>query len=129
MRPEFTQPVPEIPVGNIDDSIAYYVNNLGFALDWNADDIGLAGISRGTCRMFLASPSFREGKGNNPPILIWLNLESKDEVNELYREWSAGGALLVSGPESKPWYLHEFTAKDPDGNFFRVFYDFGGDGE
>ena len=38
-------------------------------------------------------------------------------------------ALLVSAPESKPWYLHEFTAKDPDGNFLRVFYDFGSDKE
>jgi hypothetical protein len=32
--------------------------------------------------------------------------------------------MIVSGPESKPWGLHEFTAKDPDGNIFRVFYDF-----
>jgi hypothetical protein len=27
-------------------------------------------------------------------------------------------------PESKSWGLHEFTAADPDGNLFRVFYDF-----
>jgi hypothetical protein len=30
----------------------------------------------------------------------------------------------VSTPESKPWHLHEFTARDLDGNRFRVFYDF-----
>ena len=24
----------------------------------------------------------------------------------------------------KPWGLHEFTVADPDGNLFRVFYDF-----
>jgi predicted lactoylglutathione lyase len=129
MRSEFTQPIPEIPVADIDAAAAYYVNNLGFTLDWNADDIGLAGISRGACRMFLGGPGFREGKGNAAPVLIWLNLNSKNEVDELYREWTAGGAILVSAPESKPWRLHEFTAKDPDGNFFRVFYDFGRDGE
>ena len=33
-------------------------------------------------------------------------------------------AILLSEPESKPWGLHEFTAADPDGNRFRVFYDF-----
>ena len=32
---------------------------------------------------------------------------------------------LIAEPESKPWGLHEFTAKDLDGNLFRVFYDFG----
>ena len=30
----------------------------------------------------------------------------------------------MSGPESKSWGLHEFTAADLDGNLFRVFYDF-----
>jgi len=33
-------------------------------------------------------------------------------------------AELISTPESKPWGLHGFTAADPDGNLFRVFYDF-----
>jgi predicted lactoylglutathione lyase len=125
MKSEFPGVIPEIPVGNIDEAAAYYVNKLGFTLDWNADDIGLAGISRGACRMFLASPGFREGHGNAAPVLIWLNLNSKQEVEALYIEWSASGAILVSPPESKPWYLHEFKAKDPDGNLFRVFYDFG----
>lgn len=125
MKSEFPGAVPEIPVTDVDKAADYYVNNLGFALDWNADDIGLAGISRGACRMFLASPSFREGHGNAAPVLIWLNLNSKEEVDELYREWSGSGAILISPPESKPWYLHEFTAEDPDGNLFRVFYDFG----
>lgn len=30
----------------------------------------------------------------------------------------------LSGPESGPRNLHEFTAADLDGNLFRVFYDF-----
>jgi len=56
--------------------------------------------------------------------LIWLNLDSKEAVDELYRIWQVGEAKLISAPESKPWGLHEFTAADLDGNFFRVFYDF-----
>jgi predicted lactoylglutathione lyase len=122
---EFPGAVPEIPVGSIDEAAAYYVNNLGFTLDWNADDIGLAGISRGNCRMFLANEGFRKGYGNTGPVMIWLNLDSREEVDELYQLWRMSGAILVSAPESKPWYLHEFTAKDPDGNLFRVFHDFG----
>ena len=75
--------------------------------------------------MFVADASFREGRGTVGPIMIWLNLNSKEEVNELHRLWTTMGATLLSDPESKPWFLHEFTAQDPDGNFFRVFYDFG----
>ena len=69
-------------------------------------------------------PHYRKGYGNTGPVLTWLNLESKEEVDDLYRLWSASNAKLIAAPESKPWGLHEFTAADPDGNLFRVFYDF-----
>jgi len=124
MKSEFPGAVPEIPVQNITEAIAYYEGKLGFSLDWSDEELGLAGISKGNCRMFLADREFRKRFGNVGPTLIWLNLESKEEVDELYRTWSDSGAKLTSAPESKPWGLHEFTAEDPDGNIFRVFYDF-----
>ena len=125
MKSKFPAPVPEIPVTDINEASAYYENNLGFTVDWNAEDIGLAGISKGDCRMFLANSDHRKNHGNVGPVMTWLNLESKQEVDDLHREWSGSGAILISPPESKPWGLHEFTATDPDGNLFRVFYDFG----
>ena len=83
----------------------------------------MAGVSRGGCRLFLADPRYRKGYGNVGPTLTWLNLESKDDVDRLYRAWNAGGARLTSAPESKPGGLHKFTAADRDGNLLRVFYD------
>ena len=121
---KFPIPVPEIPVRDIAAAAAYYRDHLGFSLDWGGQDIGLAGISRGRCRMFLADQEFRQGHGNVGPLMIWLNLDSNDEVDELYREWSASKARLLSAPESKSFGLHEFMAADLDGNFFRVFHDF-----
>ena len=125
MELEFPGAVPEIPVRDINEAAAYYENNLGFTLDWCGDELGLAGISKGDCRMFLANSNFRKACGNVGPVLTWLNLNSKDEVDDLYQLWSSSKAELISEPESKPWGLHEFMAKDMDGNLFRVFYDFG----
>lgn len=125
MKSGFPGPVPEIPVRDITAAAAYYQSNLGFTLDWGGEAIGLAGISKGKCRMFLANQQHRKEYGNVGPTLTWLNLESKEEVDDLYRVWSASGAKLISAPESKSWGLHEFTAADLDGNLFRVFYDFG----
>jgi uncharacterized glyoxalase superfamily protein PhnB len=125
MKLEFPGAVPEIPVRDINEAAAYYENNLGFTVDWGGEALGLAGISKGNCRMFLASSDYRKARGNVGPVLIWLNLKSKDEVNDLYRLWSSSKATLISEPESKPWGLHEFMAKDLDGNLFRVFYDCG----
>ncbi len=125
MTLEFPSAVPGIPVRDINEAATYYENNLGFTVDWGGEELGLAGISKGTCRMFLANTDYRKACGNVGPVLIWLNLKSDDEVNDLYRFWSSRNATLISEPESKPWGLHEFTAKDLDGNLFRVFYDFG----
>ena len=124
MKSEFPGPVPEIPVSEITMAVAYYQRSLGFTLDWGGDDLGLAGISKGNCRMFLANQQYRKEYGNVGPTLTWLNLASKEEVDELYRVWSATNAKLMSAPESKPWGLHEFTAADLDGNLFSVFHDF-----
>src|SRR5215467_10224897 len=87
MKSDFPAAVPEIPVCDINRAAAYYESNLGFSLDWGGEDGGIAGISRGHCRMFLTNGSFREHYGNTGPVLIWLNLDSKEAVNELYDLW------------------------------------------
>jgi predicted lactoylglutathione lyase len=127
MKDEFPAAVPEIPVTDMDQALDYYESKLGFNLDWGGADGGIAGISKGHCRIFLTNCGFRAPHGNAPPVMIWLNLNSKQEVDALYEIWNAGGARIISPPESKPWKLHEFTASDLDGNLFRVFYDFSRD--
>jgi uncharacterized glyoxalase superfamily protein PhnB len=124
MKSEFPGAVPEIPVRDINEAVLYYQDNLGFTLDWGDQELGLAGISKGNCRMFLANREYRKQYGNVGPTLIWLNLDSKEAVDELYRAWTVRNAKVISTPESKPWGLHEFTAADVDGNLLRVFYDF-----
>jgi predicted lactoylglutathione lyase len=124
MNFEFPAAVPEIPVTDMNAALDYYGSKLGFNIDWGGTEGGIAGISKGDCRMFLTDRDFRATHGNAPPVLIWLNLNSNQEVDELYEIWNASGARIISTPESKPWKLHEFTASDLDGNLFRIFYDF-----
>lgn len=124
MIPELPGAVPEIPVSDVAAATEYYRDKLSFSVDWLEAGIALTGISRDQCRLFLAGPAFREESGNAVPVSIWLNLSSKGEVDDLHRAWRSTQAILLSDPESKPWGLHEFTAADPDGNRFRVFYDF-----
>ena len=124
MNLKFPGAIPEIPVSNLNEACAYYETSLGFTIDWRDEGGGIVGISKGHCRMFLTNSAFRELYGNAKPVLVWLNLESIDQVNELHSTWSANRAKIVSPPASKPWGLHEFTAADIDGNLFRIFYDF-----
>jgi uncharacterized glyoxalase superfamily protein PhnB len=124
MLTHFPPAVPEIPVSNVDEAAEYYVKVLGFSFDWGNDDGGIGGISQGDCRMFLTNAAFRAVHGPKSPVIVWLNLNSKQEVDELYERWKDTGANILEPAEDKPWNLREFRVADPDGNQLRVFYDF-----
>ncbi len=120
----FPAAVPEIPAANVDAAVNYYARCLGFTHDWGGESGGIAGISRGNCRLFITNAAFRQSYGNTGPMLFWLNVDGRSEVDELFAQWVAAGAQIISEPEDKPWLLREFLAADLDGNFIRVFYDF-----
>ena len=122
---QFPAACPEIPVGDLVASITYYSDRLGFTLDWSDANLGLAGISRGDSRLFLADAGYRSGLGNRGPTLLWINLASRDAVDALHAQWLGTGARITSPPTAQPWQLYEFFAEDIDGNILRIFYDFG----
>ena len=96
MHLEFPAAVPEIPVSYLKKATAYYEHHLGFSIDWGGENGGIAGISKGHCRIFLTDDSFRGHYRNTGPVLVWLNLDSKEQVDELHRLWSASQAKIVS---------------------------------
>jgi hypothetical protein len=61
------------------------------------------------------------------PYRFLAQSDSKIEVDELFAQWKAAHARIVSEPEDKPWNLREFMAADLDGNLIRVLHDFRGD--
>jgi len=126
MSEAFPGAVPEIPVSSVSAAIAYYEQCLGFRGQGGSDG-GFGQVCRGSCRLFLTDQGFRDGYGDlgvRAPVVIWLNLDNRNEVDVLYQAWRRSGARILCEPESKPWHLHEFTAQDLDGNLLRVFYDF-----
>ena len=82
MSSTFPGAVPELPVHDIATAVAYYQRCLGFSVDWEDEELGLAGISRGACRMFLANEEYRKQRGTVGPTVIWLNLESTAAVDD-----------------------------------------------
>lgn len=120
----FPPACPEIPVAELAPALAYYRDSLGFAVDWEDDALGLAGLSQGESRLFMASTAYRAGRANSGPVVLWLNLSSRAEIDELYKRWCAAGARIAEPPAAKPWKLYEFSAGDLDGNLLRMFYDF-----
>src|SRR5437879_2167736 len=114
----FPAPVPKIPRGQRRQNRSLLCQHAGL-------NLRLGERPRRHCRhhQSLLPRVLRQHR----PNLFWLNLGSKAEVDELFTQWKAAQAKMVSEPEDKPWRLREFMAADLDGNLIRVFYDFQGD--
>ena len=121
---KFPPPVPELPVADIRAAADAYERQMGFSVDWTHED-HLAGISRDAARLFLRRRTPDEEK-NRYSVLVWVNLDSAAEVDELHAEWKERGVLIVKELQTAPYNLREFTAEDGDGNRLRVFFDLGG---
>ena len=113
---QFPSVCPEIPVADLAPALAYYRDQLGFNIDWSAEQIGLARLSRGDSRMFMTSTEYRSALGVRGPIVPWINLSNRAEVDALHGQWAAAGARIADPPAAKPYNkLYEFFAQDIDG--------------
>lgn len=123
MLNRYHKAVPEIPVSDVRKAAEYYVNVLGFRFDWGSEEVGIAGISHGACRMVLTKEPFRQSCATGGPVMALLNLDSREEVDELFRRWQRAGANIISHPKDRPWGC-EFRVADLDDNQLQVSYDF-----
>ena len=105
--------VPILRVAHLDTSIAYYVERLGFALQWQDD--GMASVGRDR-----TSIMFCEGDQGHRGAWVWI---STSDVDALYAELEASGALLRHAPANYPWGSRECQITDPDGHVLRFGAD------
>jgi uncharacterized glyoxalase superfamily protein PhnB len=115
---------PILNVKDVNASIDYYCNKLGFAkaFSWNEQagfcDHGkftFAEIRRGEANIMLSS----QGHGDRR-ITIYLDLDNAGEFESLYREFEERGALIVEPPSDKRWGMREILVQDLDANFMRI---------
>ena len=116
-------PVPELPVTDVRAAADSYARQMGFSVDWTYED-HLAGISKDAARVFLRRRTPQEDR-ERFSVLIWLNMASSAEVDQLHAEWKEQGVRIVDELQTAPYRLREFTAQDVDGNRLRVFFDLG----
>lgn len=104
------QPVPELPVRDLDRARNYYCEKLGFKKEWALPEIAAA--SRGKTAIF-----YRLSAEPISPQIHWI---FADDVDATYAEMRASGAVIIDSISNKPWGLRQFTIQDPDGHQFYV---------
>ncbi|HEY9420989.1 MAG TPA: glyoxalase superfamily protein [Thermoanaerobaculia bacterium] len=109
------QPVPELPVVDVEQAQQYYRDVLGFEVGWLHPGKEIGSVSRGNVAIF-----FRRRQEPFEPAVHWVFAEDLDAT---YEELRTSGSKIVEPLEKKPWGLRQFTVEDLDGNRFYFHCD------
>ncbi|MCA9242832.1 MAG: VOC family protein [Phycisphaerales bacterium] len=119
---------PILRVDNVDDSIAYYCDVLGFRIGWRWSDEAQRFLETDET---LPAHTALVGEGSAQLILVqcamgqrgmWLHLdvETAEQVDRLHAQWSQRGARIIEAPSNRPWGMYELRVEDLDQHTFRV---------
>ena len=103
--------VPILPVDDLEVAKRFYVDQLGFAVDWEASEDGkegLLGVRRGTIILTLDCPM--TGHGRDACVSLRV-----DDADRYYEEWRAR-VDIERAPRNEPWGARTFDLLDPFGN-------------
>jgi predicted enzyme related to lactoylglutathione lyase len=109
------QPVPELPVADVERAQQHYRDALAFDIGWLAPDKTIGAVSRGDAAIF-----FRQRQAPFEPAVHWI---FAPDIDGTYGELKSSGANIVDPLERKPWGLRQFTVRDLDGNLFYFHCD------
>jgi hypothetical protein len=101
---------PIFRVSSLTDSVNYYVNVLGFTLDWQDPGI-IASVSRDRCRIFLT-----EGDQGHLGTWVWIGVA---DVEALFDEYRRKGATIRNPPTNYQW-AYEMQIEDLDNHVLRI---------
>ena len=104
------QPVPELPVADVERAQQYYSNTLGFEIGWLTPGKEIGAVSRDGVVIF-----FRKRDTPFEPAVHWVFAE---DIDASYQDLQSSGANITDPLEKKPWGLRQFTTTDLDGNLF-----------
>lgn len=104
--------VPIFRVANLAASIEYYVEILGFKLDWQGPQF--ASVSHDRCCIFLSA-----GDQGHPGAWVFIGVP---DAAALFEDYQAKGAKVRLPPSNYPWAL-EVHIEDLDGNVLRLGSD------
>ena len=103
-----------LAVQDLARSTAYFVDVLGFAMEWRDGDNWQA-LVRGEVRLMLGRcPNVQPASAlGDHSYFAYLTTE---DVDALHREVSARGASILFAPTDRPWGMRELGVATPDGH-------------
>ena len=110
------QPVPELPVADVERAQQHYRDIFGCEIAWLDDSKWIGAVSHAD----MGPIFFRKRQPPFEPAVHWVFAE---DIDASYRELQSSGANIIDPLETKPWGLRQFTVADLDGNLFYFHHD------
>ena len=110
---------PVLHVSDVEASLRFYIDRLGFTCPWHYDEDGVAQVERQGCALILANTwPEKIGKGL---MFISLNVAPETQIaaiDALREEFEARGVPVKEGS----WGYRLLVVDDPDGN--QLFFNY-----
>jgi uncharacterized glyoxalase superfamily protein PhnB len=108
---------PTFTVNNIERSVAWYRDGLGFFVAERWEEGGrLQGVmlKAGACHLGLSQDDYSKGKDRIKGVGFRIWCETFQDVDALAARLKKFGGTIVEEPGNR-WDTYSFTAQDPDG--------------
>ncbi len=112
MTIRFREPVAVFVVAEMEPSLRYYEEALGFevAFRWG-DPTFYAGVCRDDATIHLQAVHAADRPAGAARVALMVG-----DVDALHRELCDRGARVEGPPETRPYGIRNFVVEDPDGN-------------
>lgn len=109
--------MPILAVENVDRSLAYYTQKLGFRHDFSLPgpdgQNAFAGVSFGKASFGLSRVSDLAHRGEGVAFMVYVPDET--DLDAYYTEVQTRGALIAEPIKNQYWGDRSFEVRDPDG--------------
>lgn len=109
---------PIYTVNDLEKSIAWYCDGLGFVVSERWDEGGkLQGVmlKAGSCSFGLSQDDFAKGRDREKGLGLRIYASTVQSVDVLADRIRAYGGKIIAEPADMPWGDRSFAVEDPDG--------------
>jgi catechol 2,3-dioxygenase-like lactoylglutathione lyase family enzyme len=112
MSKDFNDCTPIFVVRDLEASVAYYRDALGFTVDFTyGEPPTYAGVYRGSVLFHLQAESVADRAPGGSAVYVYV-----EDADRTYAEFRKLGARVGKEPQDYPYGLRDFDVRDLDGN-------------
>ncbi len=109
---------PSLTVNNLEKSLAFYRDVLGFKVEQTWDEGGkVTGVSlrAGGVSFMIGQDDWKKGRKRSKGVGFRMFCMTNKNVDAIARRIRARGGKLDAGPRDQPWGVRDISLTDPDG--------------